>query len=326
MSAASRDFIGQDAAWIEWIGALLSDRMHHAWLLSGPQGLGKRAFAMAAAAEMMAREGGNRPAPESDPDIIVLNHAPKDDKEAAKQAQGKPFEVKRNITVNQIRAMQKRLTTRPTLGDRRCVIINPADDLETAAVNALLKSLEEPPEGTTMILVTHRPARLLPTIRSRCRMLRMAPLDDERVESELRETFPETDGETLRRAVAASGGSPGMAQAYVENDLGKIDAILRRIVAEGDSDFILRGKLSSAIGNRPDRDRQRVLFDLARTILTDRMRETPRAGLAALADAHADLVELAGQAPIYNFDPNFLVMEIGGLIASVAGNRSGADG
>ena len=308
-------------AWAEWQAARQGSRMHHGWIVAGRRGLGKRAFALAAARDLVNAEGDAE-----HPDILVLGHPPKDDKEARKKADGKPFEKARNIKVAQIREMQRRLTTRPTLGDRRAIVIDPADDMETASANALLKSLEEPPEGTTMILVTHRPARLLPTIRSRCRMLRMAPLDDERVESELRETFPETDGETLRRAVAASGGSPGMAQAYVENDLGKIDAILRRIAAEGDSDFILRGRLSSAIGNRPDRDRQRVLFDLARTILTDRMRETPRAGLAALADAHADLVELAGQAPIYNFDPNFLVMEIGGLIASVAGNRSGADG
>ena len=308
-------------AWAEWQAARRGSRMHHGWIVAGRRGLGKRDFALAAARDLVGAEGDGE-----HPDILVLGHPPKDDKEARKKADGKPFEKARNIKVSQIRDMQRRLTTRPTLGDRRAIIIDPADDMETASANALLKSLEEPPEGTTMILVTHRPARLLPTIRSRCRMLRMAPLDQDRVASELRQAFPETDGETLQRAVAASGGSPGMAQAYVENDLGKIDALLRQIAAEGDPDFILRGKLSSAIGNRPDRDRQRVLFDLARTILTDRIRETPRSGLAALADAHADLVKLAGQAPIYNFDPNFLVMEIGGLIASVAGNRSGVDG
>jgi hypothetical protein len=60
------------------------------------------------------------------------------------------------------------------LGSRRAIIIDPADDLETSAVNALLKSLEEPPAGTYFLLVTHRLGRLLPTIRSRCRILRFA--------------------------------------------------------------------------------------------------------------------------------------------------------
>ncbi|MEZ5744561.1 MAG: hypothetical protein R3D89_12780 [Sphingomonadaceae bacterium] len=65
-------------------GAILSDRMHHAWLLSGPKGLGKRAFARAAAAELVAHGSGPRPAPEADPDIIHLTTSPKDEKDIGK--------------------------------------------------------------------------------------------------------------------------------------------------------------------------------------------------------------------------------------------------
>ncbi|WBY15771.1 DNA polymerase III subunit delta' [Erythrobacteraceae bacterium WH01K] len=307
-------------AWTEWRAAREGARMHHGWILAGRAGLGKRAFAMEAARDLVGATG------EGDhPDILVLDHPPKDDKEARKKADGKPYERARNIKVDQIRAMQRMLTTRATLGDNRVVIIDPADDMEASASNALLKSLEEPPAGTTMILVAHRPARLLPTIRSRCRLLRFGPLDDDAIRTAVANASPETSVDLRDAAVRAAGGSPGMAMAYIEHDMGKVDRLLREIVTQGDADFTLRGALSAAIGARPDKDRQRVLFDLARAILTDRMAQTDREALSGLADAHADLVELAAQAPIYNFDANFLVMEIGSLLASVAGNRSGAN-
>ncbi len=307
-------------AWTEWQAARSGERMHHGWILAGQRGLFKRAFAHAAARDLVGMTG------EGDhPDILLLDHPPKDDKEARKKADGKPYDRARNIKVDQIRAMQRRLTTRPTLGDNRAIIIDPADDMEAGASNALLKTLEEPPVGTTIILIAHRPARLLPTIRSRCRILRFAPMEEGAIRAAVAEKLPETDAELRDAAVNAASGSPGMAMAYIKHDLSKIDQFLRRIAQEGDRDFSLRGALSAAMGGRPDRERQRVLFDLARSILTDKMADTPRDDLAKLADAHADLVELAAQAPIYNFDANFLVMEIGSLLASVASNRSSAN-
>jgi DNA polymerase-3 subunit delta' len=104
--------------------------------------------------------------------------------------------TKRSIPIDEIRALQHRLTTRPTLGSRAARFIDPADDLETGAVNALLKSLEEPPAGTFFLLVTHRLGRLLPTIRSRCRILRFAPLADETVDRILRIESPQADTPT----------------------------------------------------------------------------------------------------------------------------------
>lgn len=166
-------------------------RMHHAWILSGRRGVGKAAFALQAARELV---GG--PAMDNHPDIIVLRRPPKDEKEAAKRDEGKPYETKRNIPIEEVRAMQRRLTTRPTLGERRVVIVDPADDLETNASNALLKSLEEPPQGTFFLLVSHRIGRLLPTIRSRCRVLRFPAVPDEEIDAVLKRFWvytPEVD-------------------------------------------------------------------------------------------------------------------------------------
>jgi DNA polymerase-3 subunit delta' len=291
--------------------------MHHAWLLAGKRGLGKASFALEASRELVAEPGV--PQPRGDhPDVIVLSPLPKDDKEEAKRQEGKPYEAKRNITVDQIRAMQQRLTTRPTLGNRRAVIIDPADDLEKAAANALLKSLEEPPQGTFFLLVAHRLARLLPTIRSRCRVLPFASLPPDEVESIVRRADPQIDAATCSAAVAAAGGSPGAALDFVALDLGKLHGVMQVIAEQGDPNLALRAKLAEAMGQRPDRRRQLAAIELARAVIAGRMRTTERTAIPALAQAHADLVRLAGQAPTYNYDPGLLVMEIGGLLASVS--------
>ena len=316
--------IGHEEPWHQWNDARSGARMHHGWILAGRRGLGKMRFAMQAARELVAQAG--IPQPDGNhPDIIVLTHLPKDEKEEKKRADGKPYEVKRNIAVAQIRAMQQRLNTRPTLGDRRAIIIDPADDLETGAANALLKSLEEPPVGTFFLLVTHRPAQLLPTIRSRCRVLRFPTLGDEAMDRLLAELAPHADAAARAAALAAANGSPGMALDFVERELGSIDALMRQIVSSGDRDFTLRGKLADAIGARPDRRKIQAVLDLARSVLAREIEHPEASRIEPIAAAHTGLVTLAGQAPTYNFDPGLLVMEIGGLLASAAPPRERAN-
>lgn len=310
--------------WREWRGALESPRMHHAWILAGRKGLGKHDFALAAAREVVAtgREGS---VGENDPDIQLLTHLPKDDKEMKKAEKGEPFETKRNIAIEQVRKMQGRLTTRPTLGERRAIIINPADDLERNAANALLKSLEEPPRGTFFLLVTHRPGLLLPTIRSRARILRFNPLPASVVEDALRADNGTADPAEIALAARASGGAPGAGIAFLAQELAPAEALMRQIVAQGDPDFVLRGKLGEEIGARPDRARLATTLDLARTVLAQRLEQPDAIDIPALVDAHARLVTIAGQAKSYNFDPGFLAMEIGTLLASATPHRSRAD-
>jgi DNA polymerase-3 subunit delta' len=315
------NYSGHEEPWRQWRAALEGERMHHAWLLAGRRGIGKAGFGLQAARELV---GG--PATGNHADIIVLSHLPKDDKEEAERDEGKPFETKRNISIAQIRAMQQKLTTRPTLGERRAVIIDPADDLETSASNALLKSLEEPPQGTFFLLVAHRIGRLLPTIRSRCRVLRFPQLPDEEIDTILRREAPEADGPTRAAAIAASGGSPGAALDFVGLGLGDLHKLMEELVRAGDPDFARRGALAEAIGARPDRQRQLAAIDLARSVVTSAMRKAERPEIPALADTHSELCRLAAQAPTYNFDPGLLVMEIGSLLATLGDPRGHAHG
>ena len=190
---------GHDEPRRQWHAALAGPRLHHAWILAGRRGTGKATFALQAARELVAETGTVLPGG-NHPDVIALGPLPATPDDEKKRDEGKPHQVKRNITVDQIRGMQRRLTTRPTLGARRAIVIDPADDLEKSAANALLKSLEEPPAGTFFFLIAHRPGRLLPTIRSRCRLLQ----------------FPRV--EAAQRALLRAAGGPVKAP-YLRDDL-----------------------------------------------------------------------------------------------------------
>lgn len=308
--------IGHEEPWREWRAALQSGRMHHAWILAGKQGVGKAAFAHAAARELVAEPGVVQPA--MHPDILLLDHLPSNDDEQKKKDDGKPYATKRNISVDQVRQIQHRLTTRPTLSARRAIIIDPADDMEKGAVNALLKSLEEPPVGSFFLLVTHRPGRLLPTIRSRCRTLRFPALPDEAVVTVLARAAPQASAATRAAAVAAAEGSPGAALGFVVQDLGALHGLMDRLVGEGDADFALRGALAGEIGARPDRERILATLDLSRAVLAARVATASAGQRPRIIEAHAALATLTAQAPTYNYDPGLLAMEIGGLLASAA--------
>lgn len=283
--------------------------------------MGKSAFALAAARELVAEDGVPQPDGEH-PDIIYLTHPPKNDAEAKKRADGKPYEVARNIKIEQIRQLQQRLTTRPTLGSRRAVIIDPADDMETPTANALLKSLEEPPAGTFFLLIAHRIGRLLPTIRSRCRILNFPRVSDADMEAILAREAPQASPDMRDAAIVAASGSPGAAIDFVELDLGKIHTLMQDIAQRGDPDFSLRGKLAGAMGQRPKREKQLAAIELARAVASERMKGVTHGDIPGLVDTHGELVKLAAQAPTANFDPGLLVMEIGTLLTKLAPSRT----
>ncbi len=317
------DWPNHEAAWRQWRTAMSGSRMHHGWLLAGKSGIGKHEFAMDAARELVAEDGIPQP-PGDHPDIIVLTYGPKDDKAERAAADGKDYERARSIRVKQIRAMQKRLTTRPTLGSRRVVIINPADDMEVAAANALLKSLEEPPQGTFFILVTHRPARLLPTIRSRCRTLRFPILTDRQLEDMLR---AEGQGGDLLPAIRAAEGSFGAALRFAEQDLAPVANVIQTLLSSGSGGADARAELSRLIGPRADRDRLQAVFELAQALVAEKARICEnRVQRSALIEAHREVVTLAAQAPTYNFDTGLLTLEIGTLLMRAAPASAPAHG
>ncbi|MBT8388369.1 MAG: DNA polymerase III subunit delta', partial [Altererythrobacter sp.] len=278
------DWPNHTAAWREWRDASAGARMHHGWILAGKAGLGKHDFALQAARELVSEEGVPQPSGEH-PDIHVLTYGPKDDKAARAAADGKDYERARSIRIGQIRGMQQRLNTRPSVGSRRVIIINPADDMERPASNALLKSLEEPPQGTFFLLVTHRPSGLLPTIRSRCRILRFPDLDNETIAQHL--------GAGSSAAIELAGGSLGAARKFMEMKLEPIAQVMQQLAVQGDPAMVLRAQLIAEIGARPSRERLHAVLELARTTLAQSVAEAPAEKRLGIIEAHSALVDLA---------------------------------
>lgn len=311
---------GHEQAWAEWHNAMQSGRMHHAWLLAGPKGVGKAGFAATIAREIVPT-ARNLAMDAYHPDIITLAPLPTSADDEKKRNEGKPYQLKRNISVDQIREMQQRLITRPTSGDRRAIIIDAADNLEQSAANALLKSLEEPPAGSYFLLVAHNPGRLLPTIRSRCRVLRFLGLDDAQVGQVLADASPDSSPEDRLGAITAARGSPGMALAFLEHDLGAIHGIMQQILRNGDDHLSLRARLGGQIGPRASRARLQAIIDLARTLLGKAAPSCPPHILPGLITAYEELGRLEQEAPAYNYDPGLLGLEIGALLVMAAGSR-----
>ena len=182
--------IGQEAAEQEFLTAFGSGRLHSAWMLTGPRGVGKATLAWRIARFLLADPG---PAEEGlfgappPPTTLDLDPEHPDARLVAAGAHPRLFVVRRQwdekakrlqteITAEGIRKLKGFFQMSATDGGRRVVIIDSADEMNVTAANALLKELEEPPARTTLLLVTHQPSRLLPTIRSRCRVLRLRPL------------------------------------------------------------------------------------------------------------------------------------------------------
>jgi len=179
---------GHAAAEADFLAAFNSGRLHHGWLITGPRGVGKATLAWKIARFLLATpEAGGLFAAEPPTTLDIAQDDPVARRLSAGGADPRFSLVRRTandkgdrlstvITVKNIRDLKEHLALSAPDGGRRAVIIDAADEMNTAAANALLKILEEPPEKVTLLLVSHQPARLLPTIRSRCRALKLQPL------------------------------------------------------------------------------------------------------------------------------------------------------
>jgi DNA polymerase III subunit delta' len=248
----TRALFGHDAAEAAFLAAFNSRRLHHGWLISGPSGVGKATLAWRLARFLLATpvaDGGMfDPAP---PTTLDITHDHPVSRRISAMSEGRMFSLRRglndketaysaDIRVDDMRRMKSFFTMSATDGGRRAAVIDAADDMNTAAANALLKLLEEPPAGVTLFLISHQPHRLLPTIRSRCRELRLAPLAPE----------------TLSDALTAAGGTlaPADMQAMAELAGGSVGEAFRLTNQDGLAVYAGLIKLFAALPrlDRPD--------------------------------------------------------------------------
>ena len=178
----NHDLIGHDAAQQQIVQAINGGRLPHAWLITGAEGVGKATLAYRFARAVLAGKknvsdlsvspdasAAKLMAASSHPDLMILE---------------RPFDEKKgrylqNIPVDDVRKIAPFLRLTASQGSARVVIVDGAGTLGRAGQNAILKTLEEPPENAIIILTAESAAVLLPTIRSRCRVLKLERLSEE---------------------------------------------------------------------------------------------------------------------------------------------------
>lgn len=224
------NLFGQDAAEAAFLEAYNNARMHHAWMLTGPRGVGKATLAWRIAKFLFAQSTKNigkdgiedvqsiqttldtdknhptvRRAQSLSEPRLFLCRRPWDDK--AKR-------LKKEITVDEVRKLKSFFELSAPDGGWRVAIVDDVDILNKSAANALLKVLEEPPEKTVILLVSHQPARLLSTIRSRCRDLRCNTLPANLQHAALKQAGSAAINDTTTTEL--SGGSVGAALRLIQ--------------------------------------------------------------------------------------------------------------
>lgn len=226
--------IGQDAAERAFLDAFTSGRLHHGWLITGPRGVGKATLAWRIARFLIATPEsqdddmfGAPPPPDtltiaedhpvarriaagSEPSLFLLRRGGMGTTENDREKNAREGKFSKVIRVEEARPLKTFFSLSSVDGGRRVVIIDSADDMNPNAANAILKLLEEPPARTVILLISHQPSGLLPTIRSRCRELRLAPLPSEALQNALVQAGVEPKGDTAALAELA-GGSVGEA-------------------------------------------------------------------------------------------------------------------
>ena len=220
------DLVGHGAAEGVLLEAFNAGRLAHAWLISGPRGIGKATLAFRFARFLLARGGGSAGSLFAEPPPDTLYVAPDLPmfRRAAAGAHADLLTVERGwdekkgrlrteIVVDDVRAVGQFLGLTAAEGGWRVVVIDSADEMNRNAANAVLKVLEEPPRRAVLLLVSHGPGRLLPTIRSRCRRLVLKPLEDDLVASLVAKYRPALAAEDVAELTRLSEGSVGRALA-----------------------------------------------------------------------------------------------------------------
>ncbi len=297
---------GHGAAETELASAFASGRMHHGWLLTGPEGTGKATLAYRLARFLIASA--------SERDMFGQSLDIGSETTAARQVRSlshpdlllirRPYDhktkrLRTEITVDEVRRLKGFLQLRGTDGGWRVVIVDQANELNSNAANALLKALEEPPQRTVFLLISSAPSRLLPTIRSRCRTLECAPLDGEMLKKAVTQAIV-ASGDSVSSPVP-SGESwatlERLAQGSVRRALGLLggkgfdtyDRIVAVVSALPTVDWGAVHSLGDELGSPAADPKFQLFYDLFLGLISRMVRA------AALKDAQSNEGQLAAR-------------------------------
>ena len=247
--------------------SVTSGRMHHAWLLTGPCGIGKASMARLAAAYLLSERAAGRDllgeqftgfsVPPADPEAnLVFNGAHPDYLEIAPVLDDNRSG---QIKIDQIRAMVPFMGHKSARGGFRVTVIDTMDEVNRNGANAMLKLLEEPPEKSIIFLISSRPGQLPPTIRSRCRVVRLSALDTHSCRNVLTKKWPDADAEHVDELALLCAGAPGRAIALAESGADDCYKVACSLIADSKPNFsamvALTGKWGpSTVAGRQSRE------------------------------------------------------------------------
>ncbi|WP_288580956.1 DNA polymerase III subunit delta' [uncultured Methylobacterium sp.] len=319
------DLLGQEAAERAFREAIGAGRLHHAWLIGGPKGIGKATLAFRVARHLLARgDGAGTPdtlalppghtvarqvAGLAHPNLVLLR------RQKAPGAKTIPTQIGVDAAR---RALHLFSATSADAGYRIC-IVDCADELNLASANALLKVIEEPPPRSLFLIVSHAPGRLLPTIRSRCRRLSLKPLPTGAVAQVLRglgAPHATRPPELIDRAAGLSEGSVARAIELLDPDtIGVVDEV-EALMDQGDRpDWRRALKLAERLAGRDADALYATALDAVQRRLAaeiEHRQGEPPARLAALADAAERAAKAAREAQVYNLDRRPVVLSLFG--------------
>jgi len=233
---------GHDAAERELVDAYRRNKMAQAWIIGGPEGVGKATLAWRLARFLLAHPEPGAAAVQNAESLAVAGDHPAA-RRIASMALADIFLLRRawnektkkhftEIRIEDVRKVIQAFHQASGTGGWRIAIVDCADDLNRASANALLKLIEEPPERSLFLLVAHQPGRILPTIRSRCRKLMLAPLSPEDTIAAVRNLGPpwsEAPEADLLAAAARAEGSVREALRLLGDDGVAFDAAVRKL-------------------------------------------------------------------------------------------------
>jgi len=330
--------IGQDAAERALLEAYRSGRIHHAWLLSGPKGIGKATLAFRMARFVLAHGDSADPVVAGATDLSIDPDHPIAKKIAAGAHSDllylrRPYDEKNkrfktDLPVDEVRRVMGLFGTTAGAGGWRICIVDAADDMNANAANALLKILEEPPPRALFLIVSHMPGRLLATIRSRCRKLTMPALPSETIAAELTSAgwARELDASSLHRVSVLSSGSLRRALLLLRADgvaiWNAFESITHRLP---DLDRAAVHDLANRVGERGADDVFEIFKEIVRDWLTARIRDGAAIGvgardLVAWSRAWETINENDRTAAILNLDRKQLIIDIFRTLAEAARN------
>jgi DNA polymerase-3 subunit delta' len=335
----TRKLYGHDGAEAIVSEAIASHRLHHGWLVCGEEGIGKATFAYRLARFLLA-QGEELPtavasldAPDervsrqianlSYPGLFVVRRA--------WDVSGKKF--RQTIAIDEVRALRHFLQ-RTSVTPWRVVVVDSADDLNPNSANAILKSLEEPPSRTVFLILSNAPGRLLPTIRSRCRLLRLAPLGEADLRSAVQDACDETgrpapDAEEMPVLARLSQGSVRRVLQLMEGSaLAIADALTGLLAGLPGLDRMALHKLVGMTGNR-ETEAYSIAFDLLEDMLAEAIRASslgespkrfprlrgmtrlmPQGSLADWAGLWEKIRQARGEAERLNLDKAALILTV----------------